>query len=428
VIASLAPGASQGLALFAKLAAPGFHSVTASIPKDRLQADDVRQWVVRGIHELRVLMVNGGPGSDPRDDDTFFLNHALAPVDQRHRPDYFIKRTVISPADLPSARLNDFDVIMLANVPELAGQTTRDLQAFVRRGGGLMVFPGATINTAFYNEQLTGTLKLLPATFQSVQGDATRDDQFVTMQDRDYGHPVVSIWSDSASGTLSSARFFQHYTLAPQSNGSPQTVVTYSDGSPAVVEWGFGLGRVFQFSSTANTAWNDWPVRPSFVPFIHRTLGALAQRRDDGLNIAVGEPFVRRMATEFLGKEAIIRAPGHVDAAAQDRRVELLDDFPTIRVDDIDRAGIYSVQIADPPLAEKFAAHANSAESSLEQLSANQLELLAQVADVTPWSPDLSFTGRMEHGGSEFWTPLVLVAIAVALAEGLLGQWFSRST
>src|SRR6185369_3601328 len=141
---------------------------------------------------------------------------------------------------------------------------------------------------------------------------------------------IVSLWNDPASGTLSSVRFYRAFELKlasdspppidgkgntpeggsigarqnmpvsspskadpgkrskermPQEAGEPRIIVKFADGQPAAMERTWGLGRVILFSSTANNAWNDWPVRLSFVPLVHRALGSIVQRQDEGLNI-----------------------------------------------------------------------------------------------------------------------------------------------
>jgi hypothetical protein len=123
--------------------------------------------------------------------------------------------------------------------------------------------------------------------------------------------------------------------------GPARVVVRYADGTPAVMERTWGLGRVILFGSTADTAWNDLAVRPSFVPLMHRVVGAILARQDVGLNIHVGERFVRRMTSEFLGKDALF-APQAARGRARVRRVELLKGWPVLQYDQTDRAGLYS--------------------------------------------------------------------------------------
>jgi hypothetical protein len=449
-IDAIPAGATRSISLFARLPGPGFHSVTARLPEDRLHADDSRTVAVRAIKEVRVLLVDGEPGTEPRDSEVFFLKHALVPVSPDLAPDYFIKINVIAGAELSQARLDDYDAVVLANVADFAEATVKAAEGYLRRGGGLMIFPGGRVNPTFYNEVLFKRLQLLPAELGPTRGQADQDEKFFTLQEKDYDHPVVSLWNDPASGTLGSARFYRAFELKPspapstvpasplqpfnastpqQDASPPHIVLRFADGAPAVMERTWGLGRVVLFSSTADNAWNDLPVRPAFVPLIHRALGAIVQRQDEGLNIRVGEKFTRRVTTEFLDKDAMFFKPRQTDAVRDLRRIEMVNGWPTLQYDPTDFAGVYEATVADPPLALKFAAQSNPAESSLEELSSAQVNTLKNTASVLTWTPSFSVRGLVERtrSGLEFWLPLALAALVVGLVEAFLGQWFSRS-
>ena len=212
-IDALPAGATKSVTLFAKLRDEGFHSVAARIAEDRLPADDRRSLAVRAIREVKVLLVDGEPGSEARDSEVFFLKNALVPVPADAAADYFIKTVSVTPSELSQARLDDYDAVVLANVPDFSDALVTALEGYVRRGGGLMVFPGARVNTAFYNEQLFQKLKMLPAEFGAIRGEADKDDAFVTLQEKGYEHPIVEIWNDPGSGKLGSARFFRWFEL-----------------------------------------------------------------------------------------------------------------------------------------------------------------------------------------------------------------------
>jgi len=460
LIDTLAAGATKGITLFAKLRSEGFHSLTARIPADRQPADDTRTVAVRAIKEVKVLLVDGDPGNEPRDSEVFFLKHALVPVPPALAADYFIKTTTATVPELSQARLDDFDAMVLANVTDFAEATLRALENYLRRGGGLIVFPGSRVNAGFYNEQLCQRRKLLPAEFGPARGQEDQEDQFLTFQAKDYEHPIVSIWNDPGSGQLASARFFKHYELKPapwetgkmgkreaepapvqvmassrpsrdhvSEAGIPQVVLKYADGTPAVMERTWGLGRVVQFSSTADTAWNDLPVRLAWVPLLHRTLGSIVQRQDEGLNIRVGDKFVRRVPTELLEKDATISRPRQAEVVRELRRIEMVSGWPTLQFDQTDLAGLYQAKIDDPAWTLKFAARSDPAESSLDELSPAQLNTLKDVATVLPWSPNLSLKGLVEKSrtGLEFWLGIVVVCLLLAGVETFLAQWFSRS-
>jgi hypothetical protein len=441
-IDSLPPGGSKSVSLFVRLRAEGFHSIVARIPEDRLPADDKRTVAVRAIKEVRVLLVDGDPGAEPRDSETFFLRHALIPVPASEQPNYFVKVTRLAAPEFSTARLDDFDAIVLANVASFAEPVAKNLEQYVRRGGGLMIFAGDKITTAFYNEQLSGKLRLLPATFGPARGNAEQDVEFFTVQDRGLDHSIVSLWNDPNSGTLSSVRFYRAYDLVPvvhkaptdkkdaalEEAGPPQIIMKFSHGTPAMIERTYGLGRVVMFASTADTAWNDLPVRPSFVPIIHRTLGAMVQRQDEGLNVRVGQKFVRRVASELLDKEARIFKPRDTDALLDQRRIEMVNGWPMLQYDGTDLSGIYDVAVGDTRGAIRFAAQPDANESSLDELSSEQKKLLSASAHVVEWAPNISLKSQVQfaQAGAEFWLPIVILAMLVAGAETFLGQWFSR--
>lgn len=451
VLPVVGPGETRSASLFLKLRSEGFHSVTARIPADRQPADDYRTVVVRALKEVRVLLVDGEPGMEPRESETFFLRNALAPVSADDAPGFFIKPVRATPAELASTRWDDFDAVILANVPEFSEATANKLAGYLRRGGGLMIFPGARVNTAFYNDVLGRKFQFLPATLGATRGQADQEDQFFTLQREGYDHPIVSIWNDPGSGSLATARFYRAVTLTPmaftpqkprapdepkpavpdpvQEAGEPRVVLSYATGGPAVMERNWGLGRVLLFSSTADTAWNDLPVRPSFLPLLHRALGALIIHQDEGLNIRVGSRFTRRVGAEWLGRDVMIFKPRQTDAVRDLRRIEMAGGWPAVRYDLTDLAGVYDATVPEPPLKLKFAAAADPAESSMDELAPEQRKMLDACAHVVEWGPKFSLREAVERQrtGLEFWLPVLLAALLAAAAETYLAYRFSQS-
>lgn len=451
VIEALPGGAAKSVSLFGKLRSDGHHSVTVRLPADRLPADDRRSLALRAIKEVRVLLTDGDPGREPRDSQVFFLRFALQPVPVAEASQYFVRTVTIATPDLPNARLDDYDVVALANVSELQPAFLPALEQFLRRGGGLMVFPGPGVMATAYNETLVKQREILPAAFGQLRGQADREDQFFTLQENNYAHPLVEIWNDPGAGTLASARFFRAFELEPApwkplpdgspsaalpngrlpDAGEPRVVLRFSDGAPAAMERSWGLGRVVQFASTANTAWNDLPVRPAFVPLMHRVLGALAQRQDEGLNVRVGDRFVHHFSNEHLGKDVVIVQPGDPNDAPRDLlRVEMVQGLPTVAYEATDRGGVYEASIAgDVARVVKFAAQPDAAESDLSELPSELIKGLETGAQVIRWKRGKSLREQVEKEriGTELWLPILFFALLLAVVETVLAQWFSRT-
>jgi hypothetical protein len=431
------PGETVGVSLFGRLRTEGFHSVTARIPDDHLPADNRRTVVCRALREARVLLVDGAPGAEPRDSQTFILGHALVPVPPLDREGHFIKTTTVTGAELPATRLDDFDAIVLANVADFPEATVQSLGQYLKRGGGLMIFPGAKVNAGFYNDVLFARHAILPAALGAPEGNAEQEEKFFTLQTRNYEHPVTALWNNPGAGTLGSARFFRAFKLEPAAaNAKPasgeagpaRVVLRYAEGAPAVMERAWGLGRVFLFSSTADTAWNDLPVRPAFLALVQRLLGSLVQRQDEGLNVPVGQEFSRQVSLDLVSRDAQIAGPAAA-AAREMRRVELLNGVPTIRFATTDLGGAYEVVVNDPPTVIRFAAQPDARESDLAGLALEEREKIGAVARVLDWTPTVSLRELVEKErvGTEFWLPLALLVLALAALETGLAQWFSRA-
>ena len=425
VIDSIPAGNAKSVSLFTKLRTEGAHTVTAEITGDRLAADDQRTLAVTATRRLRVLLVDGHAGRPPLETDSFYLRNALAPVDPAAAGDFYLEPVTITPTELATTRLDDFSAIALANVPDLSQATAAALVQYLRRGGGLLVFPGDLVNVRFYNTELADRYVLLPATL-GLLTEAPDDDHPFHLQAKDYDHPLVTLWNDPAAGTLASARFAKAYQLQPANTADVHVVVRFTDGTPAIVERTVGQGRVILFASSANTAWNDLPVRPAFVPLLARSLSALLEQRNKANNIAIGDRFVYRATEEALGKDAIIT---HGDKLRQFRRVELVENQPVLSSEEIDLAGAYDVTVqTDPPLKLKFAAQADPRESRLDALSDGQLAQLSTVATIVHWQSDTPWRQNNPGttGGWEIWRVLAYMALAVGAIETVLGQLFSE--
>jgi len=431
VIEVIPPGESRRVSLFGKARTAGYHAVSAQLPPDHLAADDRRTMVVRAVEEVRVLLVAGDMGATPREGDAFYLDRALAPVAAEERDRYFIKTRVVGEGDLAGIKLADFDAVAIVDVPRIEMDMVSDLEKYVREGGGLMIFPGERLEIKSYNAEFGGGL--LPATMGPVWGESGGQGKFRTLQGPPYTHPMVSIWQDPAAGTLSTARFYKGVGLQPQATvagegGEPVTVLSYADGTPAIVERTWGSGRVIEFSSSGNAAWNDLPAHPAFVPLMQRVLGRLVTRRDDALNIPVGSAFTYQARPEWLYKEMTVAKPGASPGAVDKSKVGLIDGAPLLRYEDTDHAGVYDVEIAStPPVKLRFVAQADPEESKLTPLTDAELKTLGPGTRVIHWGPQTEMRQALGGNGREFWTVFAALALAVAVCESFLAGRFSAA-
>lgn len=428
------PGGERSATLFARFRTPGLHWVSARVSGDRLPADDQRTVTVRVVDDLRVLLVDGEPGSEPRAAETFYLRRALVPVPPLEAARFHIKPTVIDPSQLGSAVLDPFAAVFLCNVGKLPDNALHALENHLSRGGGLVVFPGDMTDPSFLNDVLCAKFGFLPATLEGPVGDASNPKNAVTFQPSGYDHPIVERWNDAAAGTLASATFRRRYTLVPDrqppASGNPlaavpEIVLRHSDGSPAIMGRTWGRGRVLLFAGPADSEWSDLAVRPAFVPLVHRALGWVTAGRDESLNLPVGGHLAVPIDPEFRDRSASVTLPDatHDSATIESGEVETL-----VRYDRIDNAGPFEVAVTgEPPWSHRFAAQAATGESELAEETVESLSALG--ARVLAWEPGLNLREmlRRERTGTELWLALAIAALVAAVMETVLAERFSRS-
>ncbi len=426
------PGQSKAVSLFGRLKDDSYYAITASINADRVPADDSRTLVVRGTKRVRVLLVDGDLGREARDAETFFLRAAFDASGTNGQPP-LIEAKVSDAGSMAGENLDDFDAVILANVSDMSANSVEALSVYVNKGGGLLIFPGDRMRRDFYNDAF-GKLNLLPATFGEPKGDDKAQTRLTTFSESQLDHPIATLWKDPASGRLASISLYKYtpLTLVPPSDKKqlpPKSVLQLLDGSPAVAERTVGAGRVIVFNTTADSAWSDLPAKPGiFVPLLYRSIGAIVEKRDESLNLTVGQRFVHTTGIELLSKEAEIKYLNDPTAIPDSRRIELVNGVATLTADPTEQAGTYQLTIAgQSPLL--FAAQTDASESNLETITEESRKSLAESANIMTCSADTDLASNLkqEQTGTELLFPLAVLLLMLAVTESGLAMWFSRS-
>ena len=419
IVDELLPGRSESATLYASLPSAGYHRVTVALEGDEVPFDDQRTVVMQAMSEVRVLLVDGDQGAEERESETFFLRHALAPVPEEAQGRYPVKPVVVSASEVEGEKLADYHAVVLANVAQIPLTLADRLAHYVEDGGGLVIFPGENVRPESYNTLLHTKHKLLPTEFVARQPGDRMDTRTVV--------PTETNPLGLDADLLAGASFRQAAEIQLR-GGSHRLALRYDDGAPALVESEYGLGKVFVFTSTADLAWNDFAVRPAFVPFVNRLLGGIVQNRESNLNIVAGEVLRHRLGAGLAGKEVTVYEVSDPEALGRLTTLEASGDSALLQFAETHRAGAYQATIEGHPHPVLFAARPSARESSLEMLGTEQVKRLSDSVSVIRWNAGSSAADfGADRSGSEIWWPLLLVVIALAAIEMSLAQWFSRS-
>jgi len=195
-----------------------------------------------------------------RPSESLFLRRALS-IGDRPRFDVRLReRSALRAQDLAGAR-----VVVLNDTPWPDGPA---LSAFVEQGGGVVAALGARSSPGGRG----GVPSELKVSAEARVVDRS-GDWGGTLAFLDYDHPVFELFRRPRSGDFASARFLRYRTLRAE---DASVLARFDDGAPALVEARLGEGRVLLWSSSLDTLWNDLPLQPVFLPFVHRLLAHAA--------------------------------------------------------------------------------------------------------------------------------------------------------
>jgi len=257
---SLAPGASADVAF--DTASPVGGSVSVSIDDPGgYAADDVRYAVAAARAAPGVLVVGGAPGSPAG----FYLTRALQ-VGGADGADFTVRSMLPGAfARLTAAELSSYSAIALLSTHGLDRGAGETLRAFLNAGGGILIAAAPDVDATV----LSTLFDWRPAiTSADRQGPAI-------LAATDTRHPIFQPFG-ALSANLGQVSFTRTWRIEPVAGW--RILARYTDGVPALIERAAGRGRLILFTSDLDRRWNDFPLHPSFVPFVQETMTYLGGR------------------------------------------------------------------------------------------------------------------------------------------------------
>jgi len=423
---------------------PGFssagdHLVEVRIDDDALPTDNKRSLVVPVRDALNVLLVDGSPKPEPFAGETDYLVQALSPDEKSADPALggngstatTIRTEVVSESQLRSRDLSSFDAVVLCNVAEFDQAEVSALDAFLKQGGGVVVFGGDAVDAENYNATLfKGGRGILPASIEATVGDAQSKQGAFEFDAKDFKHPIVNPFQGAPANViagLTGAKTWQYEKLKIPDNGSQAKVALFfNSGDPAIVESPRFRGRVIQVATSADVGWTTWPLHQSYPPIMEQIVLEAAAGRLSERNVRVGQPLDRAMPAMALGAGVNVVRP---DDARVDGKLGPGGDVSLFHFEDTDLAGLYRAKFAAPLDTESlFAANPDPSESDPAKLDrAGLLEAVPgwKPTVLTNWR-DLSQSATSVGRRGELHRPLLYALLAMLLVETLMAWWFGH--
>jgi len=443
-ILALAPGETQAVTLTARLQKAGLRVLTAAVTSDELEADNRFHQVIRVRDQARALVVDGAPNElKPELSATFYLLHSLRPVPESAWGSYHIQPRTVASGDAFPALLGEMDLCILANaaLPESADaapgmlppEFVDRLEGFVREGHGLLIFCGSRVLPEIASRALYDGRGLLPFRMSGLENypasTPLRPDP-LTIDPKSF---LASFREEPLSRIGQTS--VQQIAVLDEARGPRESrvVLRYANGKAAVATRRVGAGQVILITTSPDPRWTDWPLRHTYLPFVHVAMSQLLSGEMETHNRIAGDS-LRWHPPALAGSKvyAVLDPSGKRTRLGVPERVE---GRPVLTHGETSRAGVYRI-LPDPPQPPRedgaqdilFAVAPNLAESeNLEVLADRNIdERLGFPVHHLTAGDDLSAFGGAERLRREWTLWLLLVVLLLVLFETVLAWYCGR--
>ena len=448
---------------------PGLYALQVRLTDgDDLPADDARGLAVEVRAGVHALIVDGRKGAaEPLRRAGEHLARALVPPGSRpadtparlHRPGQKWPATpddrwVLSAAEFADPALGDptgAECLFLCDLPTLTPAVVAKLDVHLKRGGGVVIGlgPNAAAAAEQYNRLLYAEGNgLLPGPLGEVVTAPPDDPGYRLFADeaayRQAPTPLGAFRDENARAGLATVPFKSYLRMDAPADGRARRLLSFVPAvapaaapgapkrppDPAVVEWPRHRGRVIVYTSSFNQDWTDWPVLPSYLPFMHELL-RFAAANPDRHTVRVGDKLDEFFPPAAAGLTAGLSGP---DGKTATLPIELRDEAGVAEYADATLGGFYRLGVGaardrvfavNPPETSP----GGGTEFDLKRVdpadlkAVGPLQIVSDPADYQPGGDEtgvVSITTPRPHGPTlarwALWAALAALLLEVVLA------------
>ena len=356
-------------------------------PADDFPSDDRIYFSIERADPRRILFVH----EERNRRDLLYYQTAL---DASNEAAFVLEPAVVE--QVANVSPSKYAVVVLSDVASVPGAFEAALQKYVRGGGAVFIALG----------RMSATHPRVPIFDQAI--DETRyaareGERFQTVASVDPSHPAIR-----RDHQWDSVKFYQSVHVEP---GKSKVVARLSDNTPLLLEKQIGEGHVLVFASTFDNISNDFPLHPSFVPFVAETASYLGGLDDGSANYTVGAYLELRKAREQGTTVEVLDPAGH--------RALTLEESARAQTIALSNEGFYDVR-RPSGRHELVAVNADRRESDLDVLPAETLTLWQNTGQ---GAVNAAGSGEASPDNKRsFWWYVLLVALLLAVAETIVGN------
>ncbi len=352
---------------------------------DNLPNDDHFYFSVERADPRRALFLHEAGSTR----DLLYFNAALEAAGQSA---FQIDAAV--PEQAANVAPSHYAFVVLSDVGALPAGLERELKNYVSAGGSVFVALGH--NSAGVSQVPVSAGRIEGAHYAGREGA-----RFQTADWVDISHPAIladAHWDD--------VKFYQTIGIAA---GGARVVAKLSDGSPLLLDQQVGDGRILVFASTFDNVANDFPLHPTFVPFIERASRYLGRLDSGPPSVSVGAYAELRDALQPGAAVEVLDPHGaralSLEQGAKAQNIQFTE------------AGFYEIHRPSGP--ETVAVNADRRESDLTPTSDETVALWRNTSQGSATAAGTTETGERTV---PLWWYIMVAVLILAVAESLLGN------
>ena len=425
-------GSSKVIPFLANYNKPGDLSITAKISKDNLSEDNFRNIVVNVRPGLRVLCATDSvnEGLSNSTNGLFFLENALRL--RSSDEEVGIQVTSVDSSDLTLEKLNDYDIIILANVSSPSIEIANRLKTFTENGGGLILFAGENINAEKYGQTFgTTSESILPAIIGNKKTASEENENLYSLDVPTSDHPLATVIRSMSEEMINGAKIKSLVELQP-TQGSQVILSLVEDKSPVLVSKEVGNGSVILCSTSADRSWSDMVLHPIYAIMIQQAVTTTTSRPESKVAMVHSSKTINiegAMPSNAKLQKMIISGEETEDEI-EITEIKTSQDNNSFKAEidaqDINETGVYQITNNEGKILGAIAVNSNPSESNVKVAAADALNESIGAADnvkIIDGSPEAVLNDRK---GSDLTSLLLFLCIVCFVLQSILAKIFTN--
>ncbi len=433
MIDELPPGQSRDVSFLVPLREAGIHRLSAVLESDDLTADDVCYAAFNVRDRVNVQVVSGRSAPRWFDDAGGYVLRALQPRDDM-TPGTTLRVNLVDWQSRGWDLLEDVDVMVLADVPDLTESQVKALRSFVTDGGGLVLIAGPQVESLLFNARMTSeATPLSPARLgerpePKPAGDP--DEEGIRIRVAAAAHDLVRPLASLSQDLMDEARVKRHVKAEPLESAQVLLRLDDEHESPLLIVRNLGLGRVVLLTASADRLGGDLVIHPLWPILWQQIVSVMTQPVMPKATVA--QPLMVVLDSRYDDEQVRFEGPGEQQVVLTPQAIDgqVVAEMPAPMW-----AGFYELAEVQPtdadpnsPLLAVAAVNVDTGESAVRSMD------MAALAEVMPMlrdrlvgpGDDLAAAILRTRVGSELWWLLLVLALAVLLLEATLARRFTQ--